>query len=232
MNPDWKEVYALDTAPSAKERKNDVWDDENCCNYSADGTKLLDAYNFPGTVVVREGTKIICDDAFGFQDYMDEDTRLGEEVPEDQRVSFLDKIVLPSSVTHIGRDAFRECGWLKSIRLPKSLQVIGEEAFWGCWQLRSVSLPASTLVVGDYAFAECFELGKVRLNKGLKAIGSQAFFYCESLEEIVLPGSLEFIGSDAFLGARSLKRIYVSPSDRQRIASLLPDNLLRKLRNL
>lgn len=83
MADDWKQLLSLNTAPSEKERKSDVWDDENCCNYSADGTKLLEAYNFPGTVHVKEGTQVICDEAFAFQDYMAEDRRAGERVPED-----------------------------------------------------------------------------------------------------------------------------------------------------
>lgn len=232
MPEDWKELLSMDTAPSEAERQNDVWDDENCCNYSSDGSKLLEAYNYPGTVHVKDGTKVICDEAFAFQDYMDEERRLGEEIPEDERVSYLDKIFLPASVTHIGAAAFRECGWMKSIRLPKSLRVIGEDAFFGCWQLRSIALPAATLVIGDGAFAECFELSKVRLNKGLRAIGAEAFYYCDSLTEIYLPSSLEFIGTDAFMGAKSLKTIYVAPSSRSKIAAMLPPALVKKIRNL
>jgi hypothetical protein len=232
MTDDWRQQLSVGTAPSAKERQKDVWDDDNCCNYSADGRKLLDAFNFPGTVHVKEGTQIICDEAFAFQDYMDEDRRLGEHIPEDERISYLEKIFLPSTVTHIGAAAFRECGWMKSIRLPKSLRVIGEDAFFGCWQLRSISLPAATLVVGDGAFAECFELSKVRLNKGLKAIGAEAFYYCDSLTEIYLPSSLEFIGSNAFMGAKSLRTIFVAPSARSRIAAMLPPSMARKIRNI
>lgn len=229
MSQNWTDILALDTAPSKKDRLSDVWDDENCCNYSKDGTKLLDAENFPGTVHVKEGTKIICDDAFAFQDYMADDTRLGEEVPPDQRVSYLDKIYLPSTVTHIGARAFCECGWLKSIRLPKSLQVIGEDAFYGCWQLKSAAMPASLLVIGDGAFAECFELSKLRLNKGLKAIGAEAFYYCESLTEIYIPSSIEFIGTDAFKGAKSLKTIFMSTAGREKVAPMLPKSLQRKI---
>ena len=118
MADDWKQLLSLNTAPSEKERKSDVWDDENCCNYSADGTKLLEAYSFPGTVHVKEGTQVICDEAFAFQDYMAEDRRAGERVPEDERVSYLDKIFLPSSVTHIGAaaSAAGNCGALPFLR--------------------------------------------------------------------------------------------------------------------
>ncbi len=228
---DWIEILRTDTSASDIDRLTDDWDNDNCCNYSADGLKLLDTENYPGEVAVREGTRIICDGAFAFQDYMAEDRRLGEDIPEDERVSFLDKVKLPSSVTHIGAAAFAECGWLKSIRLPKDLVSIGEEAFLKCWELRSVACPAGLVAIGDNAFAECFSLGTVKLNKGLKAIGAGAFYYCESLEEIILPSGLEFIGDEAFEGA-PLKKIFVHKSDRERLAELLPSALHRKIRNL
>lgn len=177
---DWLQVLRLDTSATEKDRGCDVWDNDNCCNYSADGTKLLDAENYPSEVHVKDGTKVICDGVFAFQPYMAEDRKIGEDIPEEERASFLDKIFLPPTVTHIGREAFRECGWLKSIRLPKDLIFIGDGAFFGCWELRSVSCPAGLVAIGDGAFEECFSLNKVKFNKGLKAIGAGAFLACES----------------------------------------------------
>lgn len=226
---DWLQALRLDTSASVKDLECDVWDNDNCCNYSADGTRLLDAENFPGEVHVKDGVRIICDRVFAFQDYMAEDRKTGEEIPEDERASFLDKIQLPSTVTHIGREAFCECGWLRSIRLPKDLVFIGDGAFLKCFELRSLSCPAGLVAIGDGAFEECFSLSNVRLNKGLKAIGAGAFLACESLEEIVLPGGLEFIGDDAFYGA-SLKKIFVPREAKDHLMELLPECLHRKIR--
>lgn len=228
---DWLQALRLDTSATEKDRGCDVWDNDNCCNYSADGTKLLDAENYPSEVHVKDGTKVICDGVFAFQPYMAEDRKIGEDIPEEERASFLDKIFLPPTVTHIGREAFRECGWLKSIRLPKDLIFIGDGAFFGCWELRSVSCPAGLVAIGDGAFEECFSLNKVKFNKGLKAIGAGAFLACESLEEIVLPAGLEFIGDDAFYGA-SLKKIFVPKSARGHLTELLSENLHRKIRDI
>ena len=58
---DWLQALRLDTSAAEKDRACDVWDNDNCCNYSADGTKLLDAENYPGEVHVKDGTKVICD---------------------------------------------------------------------------------------------------------------------------------------------------------------------------
>ena len=186
------QILLVPTAATPGDRADDVWDDENRLCYSADGEKLLDAENFPPEVTVREGCRILCDEVFSFQDYMAEDRRLGEEIPLDERNSFLEKIHLPSTLTHIGKAAFNECGLLEGIKLPKGLLSIGEEAFCDCWNLEKVTCPASLRVIGARAFQGCINLYQIKLNKALEAIGDEAFDDCESLETIIIPhGTLD-----------------------------------------
>lgn len=227
---DIRKALGTSTRPTAEELAADDWDSEFNCSYSADGTKLLDAENFPDEVTVREGTRIICDNVFSFQDYMAEDRPLGSVIPEDERVSFLDKIHLPSSVEHIGDSAFKECGWIKSIGLPKSLLTLRDSAFYGCWELRQASFPASLLSIGDRAFFECFSMEKVRINKGLKAIGAEAFGFCESLREITLPAGLITIGTDAFIGCRKLKKIFVPEDAMDIYMEIFPEEYRKYLK--
>ena len=187
-----EEIIRVPTAPLPEEFGDDFWDDDNRCCYSADGTKLLDAECFPATVTVREGCRILCDEVFAFQDYMAEDRKIGEEIPLDERNSFLEKVHLPATLTHIGRAAFNECGFLESIKLPKSLLYIGEEAFCDCWNLEKITCPASLRAIGPRAFQGCINLYQIRLNKALESIGEEAFDDCESLETIFIPtGTLD-----------------------------------------
>ncbi|MCI1786177.1 MAG: leucine-rich repeat domain-containing protein [Bacteroidales bacterium] len=179
--------YETLTKALKEELENDEWDADYCCNYSPDGTKLLDAENFPDEVKVREGTRIICDDVFSFKDYMAPETPYGQEIQEEDRASFLDKIYLPRSVEHIGNDTFRECGWLGSIKLPVSLISIGDRAFKDCWGLKGISCPASLVSIGAHAFEYCFSLKHARLDKKLERIGKGAFYGCDELEEIRIP---------------------------------------------
>lgn len=231
--PDYlRKIIGTGTAATAAERASDDWDNDYNCNYSADGAKLLDAENFPDTVKVREGTRIICDGAFSFQDYMAEDIPAGSDIPEDKRVSFLDKIYLPSSVEHIGDSAFKECGWIRSIRLPKSLLTIRDNAFYSCWELRQIGFPASLQYIGERSFFECFSLEKVRLNKGLRIIGAEAFSFCESLKEISLPAGLLAIGADAFMGCRKLRKIFIPKGTRAMYEEIFPENLLKHLKEI
>lgn len=181
-----QEIISVPTAASEEELARDVWDGDFCLSYSHDGSKLLDAENFPGEVTVKEGCRIICDGVFAFQDYM-ADVRIGEEIPLEERSSFLEHIKLPNSVTHIGAEAFSECGELVKIKLPTGLLYIGEAAFVDCWQLEKISFPAALRVIGPRAFQGCINLYQIKLGKEIEAIGEDAFDDCESLETIIIP---------------------------------------------
>ncbi len=186
-----EQILAVPTAPSKEELDRDLWDGDNCVSYSADGKRLLDAENFPSEVTVRDGCEVICDDVFAFQEYM-AGKRIGEEIPLEDRSSYLERITLPNSITHIGAAAFCECGELMKIKLPTSLLYIGPSAFADCWQLEKISLPASTKIIGPAAFQGCVNLYQVKLNKALEVIGEEAFDDCESLETIIIPhGTLD-----------------------------------------
>jgi hypothetical protein len=181
-----EDILGVPTVPSREDFERDVWDDDNRLCYSPDGKRLLDAENFPAEITVKEGCEIICDDVFAFQDYMAE-RNIGEEIPLEERSSFLEKIKLPASLTHIGKGAFAECGELLSIKLPAGLLSIGESAFVDCWQLEKITLPAGTRVIGARAFQGCINLYQIKLNKALEYIGEDAFDDCESLETILVP---------------------------------------------
>lgn len=180
------QIMEVPTTASREELERDRWDGDNCLSYSQDGTRVLDAENFPSEVTVQDGTRVICDDVFAFQDYM-AGLRIGEEVPLDSRSSYLEKIHLPDSVTHIGKGAFAECGELLSIRLPKELLLIGDSAFVDCWQLERLSFPAGLRAIGAGAFQGCINLYRIRLGKAVEYIGEDAFDDCPSLEEIQVP---------------------------------------------
>ncbi len=180
------DIMQVPTAATQVELDRDFWDGENCLSYSEDGTKVLDAENFPSEVEIKDGCKILCDNVFAFQDYM-ADVRIGEEIPLEERSSFLEKIHLPEGLTHIGANCFAECGELYTVKLPKSLLYIGESAFVDCWQLEKMKFPAGLKAIGPRAFQGCINLYRIQFGKEIEFIGEDAFDDCESLEEIIIP---------------------------------------------
>ncbi|NMD44902.1 MAG: leucine-rich repeat domain-containing protein, partial [Clostridiales bacterium] len=61
-------------------------------------------------------------------------------------------VVIPSSVTSIGENAFSGCIGLTEITIPNSVIYIGERAFQGCSGLTEITIPSSVTSIGAAAF--------------------------------------------------------------------------------
>ena len=73
-------------------------------------------------------------------------------------------LVIPESVTSIGKYAFYGCSGLTEIVIPEGVTSIGNYAFYGCSGLTSVSLPSSVTSIGSYAFRDCTSLASLTIN--------------------------------------------------------------------
>ena len=187
--------------------------------YSKDGLRLLKGNESLTVYTVREGTRVICDEAFYY-------------------CTSLETLNLPAGLTSIGDSAFYECKSLKTLNLPAGLTSIGANPFSGCDELKlsnhsshfkiqnnlllssdgsqlisymgkgsSVTIPDCVRSIGDSAFYYCTFLETLNLPDGVKSIGGYAFFGCESLETLNLPDGVKSIGDSAFSWCSSLKTL-------------------------
>lgn len=108
-------------------------------------------------------------------------------------------------VKAIGKDAFRDMGWVKSITIPDTVVKIGEDAFYGAVSAESILLSENLYEIGSSAFYGCRSAKSVRLPLGLKIIGGFAFADCTILEGISIPKGVTSIGGGAFAGTEWLK---------------------------
>lgn len=72
-----------------------------------------------------------------------------------------EKVVIPSSVTSIGANAFQKCNTVKTVVIPSSVKKIGEQAFLDCTKLSSITIPKSVTSIGDQAFDGCYNLKEI-----------------------------------------------------------------------
>ena len=155
--------------------------DEWGVKYSKEGRKLLEAPQvLKGYYSVKEGTQIICDNAFS-------------------GCSSLTSIVISNNVVIIGDSAFRDCSSLSKIVIPDSVTRIGDGAFSGCFSLSNIVIPDSVTSIGDWAFSNCAFLSNIVIPDSVTSIGDNVFRDCSSLSNIVIPNSVTSIGDEAFL---------------------------------
>ena len=185
-----------------EEELNEAFVDEWGVEYSKDGRKLLKVPGeLSGAYSVKEGTRIICDSAFW-------------------NCRSLLEIVIPSSVTSIGKGAFSFCSSLKYISIPKSVICLNGNPFAKCNGKLECLSP-------NFVFEDdiLFNKDKSRMisfrNQNIKSyvipssvtsIGKGAFSFCDSLSEIVIPSSVTSIGDSAFSRCDSLSEIVIPSS--------------------
>ena len=114
------------------------------------------------------------------------------------------KILGEKEVKAIGKDAFRDMGWVQSITIPDSVSEIGEGAFYGAISAESILLSENLYEIGSSAFYGCRNVKNVRLPLGLKIIGGFAFADCVKLEGISIPKGVTSVGGGAFAGTEWL----------------------------
>ena len=83
------------------------------------------------------------------------------------KLSQIESVVIPSTVSKMDKDAFRECKSLKAVDCKSS--VIGVNAFYQCEALEEVILE-NTTEIGTQAFYQCGPIKNVEIPEGCKAI--------------------------------------------------------------
>lgn len=118
--------------------------------------------------------------------------------------STITKVVIPKSVTTLGRGAFYDCSHLIDINIPDSVTSIEEYAFSMCTALTSINIPNSVTSIYDDAFGSCSSLTSINIPDSITSIGRSTFANCSSLKSINIPNSVTSIGPTAFVSCSNL----------------------------
>lgn len=198
------------------------------------GKVLIKCKNTAVDVKVKEGTRVIADDAFF-------------------AASALESVDLPDSLICIGKRAFQECTSLTDIILPQHLETIEDRAFYAS-AVSEITIPFGIRSIGDEAFKDCLDLQEVKMDGTPDAVGAKAFaitawfenieedaYHCKyfqgillscsggesfvkiqegtrviaeavfselnKLERVEFPKSLEYIGAASFQSCKNLREI-------------------------
>lgn len=149
------------------------------------------------------------------------------EIPENLNIMYLDeecfqyntklkRVVFPSTLTEIPKNAFKGCTNLEEIVIPGQCIVVGESAFENCTKLKTVEfgpfvdrdkeeLPGfmGTITLARNAFRGCTALSEIKNQARMTAIHERTFENCTSLTSLDLT-ELRYAGAYAFAGCTSL----------------------------
>jgi hypothetical protein len=113
-------------------------------------------------------------------------------------------LTIPTSVTSIGNYAFYRCrGLTGALRIPNSVTTIEEGAFYDCSGLTgSLTIPNTITTIGKSVFSGCSGLtGTLTIPSSVTTIGDYAFSSCSGLTgALTIPNTVSTIGNYAFAG--------------------------------
>ncbi|MBR0349679.1 MAG: leucine-rich repeat protein [Clostridia bacterium] len=154
-------------------------------------------------------------------------------------------LTIPESLTTLGRESFKETGFValnynaismhytsalnflpfttvnfgsKVTRIPSSL-------LNGCSEIEYITLPETVKSIGDGAFSNCKKLKSITLPDSLVTIGVGAFYCCESLESIELPDGLSVVKANAFMDCNKITELTIPGSVIKFSATAFPESL-------
>ena len=106
-------------------------------------------------------------------------------------------VVMPDSITNVGRDAFYVCKGLTNVVFSTNVTEIANDlfAFSG---LTSFTFPSGTTSIDPSAFDNCLSLANVVIPSGVQYIGSSAFNNCYSMTSVTIPDSVTNLGDSSF----------------------------------
>lgn len=141
------------------------------------------------------------------------------------RCNYLEKIVIPSSVTNIHWDAFSDT-YLKNIEVDEDNENYSSvdgvlfnkgKTILMCYpprkEQKQYNVISSVVTINNAAFQNCINLKNIEIPSSVTEISSWAFDGCSKLNSIKIPSSVTKIGIWAFNGCHSLKSIEVDENN-------------------
>ncbi|MBQ4072554.1 MAG: leucine-rich repeat domain-containing protein [Clostridia bacterium] len=138
-------------------------------------------------------------------------------------------VVIPNSVTTIGKDSFYNCSTITNVAIPNTVKKIEDNAFDKCTGIKEITIPSSVEEIVGTPFVRCSNLTTINVsasNKKYKSIdgnlyekldggGIKLVQYAVGKKEttFTIPSEVKSLNFYAFWGNTSLKNIIANDKD-------------------
>ena len=120
---------------------------------------------------------------------------------------------IPKGVKKIGAKAFYGNIGIEKVIMPSTVKTIGKEAFSNCRNLQGIKLPKGIKKVENKAFENCSSLEKIIIPESVKSIGSKAFANCKNLTDLTVKSSKTKVKGDSFKGCKKIGNMNLDLTD-------------------
>lgn len=164
-----------------------------------------------------DGLEYIGDDAFGSV-YID----AWEHQYTKVELCALDEIILPNSLTQLGKRAFQFPKLANQIVLSSNLSIIPESAFEYCYNIKKLVIPNSVSKVEARAFitGESTVLETLTIGKNVQYLNQSAFSYKPQLKELYWLASSELASEFDPIGLNKEAKVMIPPNSKNEFMSL------------
>lgn len=156
----------------------------NIVSSAFNGCNAIEAFNIPsnnssytseGSVIFNKSkTKLVC------------------------AVGKLGNYAIPSTVTSIDNNAFKDCIYLTGVSIPYGVTNIESNTFKNCTALTSVTIPSTVTTISSEAFKGCSALPSVVIPSSVTSIETSTFEGNTSLKSVLLKSKAIDIRDNVF----------------------------------
>ena len=109
-----------------------------------------------------------------------------------------DQVILPDTITIIGKYAFYRQKAMTDFVFPSGLQQVLESAFQECEALTELDLPDTLMNIGNYAFQYDKNVETLHVPTSLSILGTYAFAGCEKITTFACPAAITTVPVGCF----------------------------------
>ena len=156
-------------------------------------------------VSIKEGCKVISSDALRHKAF----------------VTDVSEVSIPTSVTHINSNAFKDCDALTRVKFASIESLCNicfgnedanplmktHELYINGENVSELIIPNTVTSIGNYAFCGCGGISRLIISNSVTSIGSGAFSGCDGLVSVMIGDNVNSISGDVFNNCSKLKKV-------------------------